>query len=455
MSKAPRRPEGEPVFRRRRGAGWTRREFLAASGGACAAFAAGCATNPVTKRAQLLLFSEDDEIRLDRQYAPHQISADFGVLQDRRLNAYIEEVGQSLGRVSHRPHMPYRFQGVNASYVNAYAFPGGTIAVTRAMLLELEDESQLAAVLGHELGHVNARHTAEQMTKSTLAGVLITGLAAVAAREDKNYGDLARGLGGVGSGLLLARYSREDEREADELGMTYAVRAGYPPSGMIGLMDILRRASKERPSVIERLFASHPMSEERYQRAQALASRADFAAAASAPPRRERYEDETVRLRPLKPVVNEIQKGDEAFAEGRVPAAADHYSAALVLAPEDYEALLKLSACRLAQRRPEDAAALAARAHAAYPEEPQALHARGRALIALNRYDEARADFEAYERRLPGNPQTTFYLGRCFEGLGRRAEAIACYRRFLEAGGEGEAAEHARRRLREWGAFPS
>jgi tetratricopeptide (TPR) repeat protein len=98
---------------------------------------------------------------------------------------------------------------------------------------------------------------------------------------------------------------------------------------------------------------------------------------------------------------------------------------------------------------------LAARAHAAYPEEPQALHARGRALIALNRYDEARADFEAYERRLPGNPQTTFYLGRCFEGLGRRAEAIACYRRFLEAGGEGEAAEHARRRLREWGAFPS
>ncbi len=434
---------------------WTRRRFLGAGWGVLAVLGAGCAANPVTNRRQLMFLSEDDEIRLDHQYAPHQFSADFGALQDDRLNAYIAEVGMALARVSHRPHMPYTFRGVNASYLNAYAFPGGSIAVTRALLLAIEDEAELAALLGHEIGHVNARHAAQRMTQVMVTGLVIVGLGAATGIKDQKHADLAMGLGEVGAGLLLARYSREDEREADKLGMLYAVKAGYPPSGMVGLMDLLRREANERPNAVERMFASHPMSEERYQTALQRAQRSDFAPMANAPRRRERYLDETACLRALKPVVDEIQKGDRFFSEKRVSEAADRYAAALSHAPNDYEALLKLSTSRLVQRRPAEAAALAEQALVVYPAEPRSLHARGRAQIELKRFDAALADFTEYERRLPGNPQTLFYLGRCCEGMGRRPEAIAYYRRFLEAGEEDENTAYARRRLREWGVLPS
>ena len=139
---------------------WSRREFLQISSLAAAGMVTGCATNPVTGRSQFMLVSEEQEIQMDQQHSPHQLSADYGVIQDKALNDYIESTGKRMATRTHRPQMPYRFNGVNATYVNAYAFPGGTIACTRGILLSLESEAELAALLGHELGHVNARHTA-------------------------------------------------------------------------------------------------------------------------------------------------------------------------------------------------------------------------------------------------------------------------------------------------------
>ena len=205
----------------------SRRRFLWLSSMAAAGFAAGCATNPVTGKSQLMLVSEDQEIQIDQQYSPYQFSADYGTTQDNGLNRYIDRTGKHVASGTHRTHMPYNFHVVNATYVNAYAFPGGTIACTRGILLSLENEAELAALLGHELGHVNARHTAEQMSKGMLTQTVVGGLSAVAGAAGAGYGSLASQLGQIGAGALLASYSPDNERQADALGLEYIVKSGY------------------------------------------------------------------------------------------------------------------------------------------------------------------------------------------------------------------------------------
>jgi predicted Zn-dependent protease len=247
--------------------GMTRRDFLLLTSLSAAGFVIGCATSPVTGEKQLMLVSEEQEIQIDKQNSPHQFSADYGTIQDEALNDYINRTGTKIAARTHRAHMPYSFRAVNANYVNAYAFPGGSIACTRGILLSLENEAELAALLGHELGHVNARHTAQQMSKGVLIQAVVGGLSALAGTQGAAYGQLASQLGMVGVGALLASYSRDNEREADALGMKYMFRGGYNPSGMVGLMDMLKGLSKSKPNIIELMFATHPMSKERYQTA--------------------------------------------------------------------------------------------------------------------------------------------------------------------------------------------
>ena len=146
--------------------GLNRRDFIRCSTLAAAGWMAGCATNPVTGKSQFMLISEQDELAVDRQHAPLQFSADYGLTQDRELSDYITRTGRQLVPGTHRPQLPYRFEVVNATYINAYAFPGGSIAATRGILLKIDNEAELASLLGHELGHVNARHTAEQLHRS-------------------------------------------------------------------------------------------------------------------------------------------------------------------------------------------------------------------------------------------------------------------------------------------------
>ena len=163
--------------------GITRRDFLWLSSMTAAGLMVGCATNPVTGKSQFMLISEDDEIKLDKQNSIIQFSADFGPVQDQNLNDYINRTGKNLAKQTHRPHLPYSFRGVNATYVNAYAFPGGSIAATRGILLALDNEAELAALLGHELGHVNARHTAQQMSKNVLTQAVVGSVSVLAGTQ--------------------------------------------------------------------------------------------------------------------------------------------------------------------------------------------------------------------------------------------------------------------------------
>jgi predicted Zn-dependent protease len=430
--------------------GVTRRRFMQLTGMAAAGVAAGCATNPVTGKSQFMMVSEQEEIQIDRQYSPMQFSDDFGPTQDTALNTYVNGVGRGIAARTHRPHMPYSFRVVNATYINAYAFPGGSIACTRGILLKLDNEAGLAALLGHELGHVNARHTAEQMSKGQLSSILVGGLSIIADVAAPGMGQVASSLGGFGAGAFLASYSRDNERQADALGTEYMVKAGYGPDGMVGLMEMLNSLNKTKPSSIELMFATHPMSDERYQTA-VNAVRTTYASSKGLPLHRERYMDQTARLRAIKGAIEEMQKGDKELGAKNFSQAESHYGAALKQAPNDYAGLVSMARCQLVQKKYGEGARYARQAKSSYPQEAQGFHLSGFAGLNLKEYESAYQDFQASYRLLPGNPNTIFFMGYAQEGLNHRPEAAREYSRYLQQVREGKYAQHAAARLREWG----
>ncbi|MFO7972652.1 MAG: M48 family metalloprotease, partial [Desulfobacterales bacterium] len=358
--------------------------------------------------------------------------------------------GKTLSARTHRPHMPYSFRGVNATYVNAYAFPGGSIAATRGILLALENEAQLAALLGHELGHVNARHTAEQMSKSTLINLFVGGIATVAGTQSSGLGSLASQLGMVGAGALLASYSRDNEREADALGLEYMVRAGYNANGFVGLMDMLKRTSKYKPSAIELMFATHPMSDERYRTA-VEAVHTQYRSSQSFPLYRERYMDHTAKLRKIKLTIETLQKGESLMAKGKFDDAEIHFLNALRQTPEDYAGLVMMSKCQLAQKQYAKAKSFAEKAKTVYPQEGQAYYLSGFAKIHQKEYASAYEEFNYYEKLLPGNPNILFFKGFSLEGMERVKESANEYYNYLQIVNQGKKAKYAYQRLVEWG----
>jgi predicted Zn-dependent protease len=429
----------------------SRREFLQLSSMAAAGLVASCATNPVTGRSQLMLVSEDKEIQIDKQNSPYQFSADYGTVQDKRLNDYIDRTGKNIAAQTHRKHMPYNFHVVNATYVNAYAFPGGTIACTRGILLSLDNEAELSALLGHELGHVNARHTAQQMSKGMLTQAVVGGLAVAAGTQGAGYGDLASQLGQFGAGALLASYSRDNEREADALGMEYMVRAGYSSQGMVGLMDVLRSMGKHKPSAIELMFSTHPMSDERYRTA-VETSDVKYKSTKSKPMYRERYMDNTAKLRSLKGAIDEIQKGQKEMAAKNFSAADIHLRKAIKLAPNDYTALVMMSKSQLVQKKWTVGRQYAEMAQKVYPAEAQAYHLSGFAKIQLKDFEGALEEFSSYDKKLPGNPNTIYFKGYAYEGMKRYPQAGREYQNYLKFTQQGDYARHAYQRLQEWQA---
>ena len=431
-----------------------RRDFLWLASVSTLGLVSGCAVNPVTGERQFMLMSESGEISLDQKHSPHQFSADYGEVQDSNLNSYLDRKGKDLAAITHRPDMPYSFRCVNATNVNAYAFPGGSIATTRGILLEMENEAELDALLGHEIAHVNARHTAARMSRAIMAQALLAGASLYLESQQEDYAAVAAGLGAVATGALLASYSRANEREADELGMQYMTDAGMNPQGMVGLMDVLQGVNSRKPSAIERMFSTHPMSQERYDTARYRAEN-EYAHAREFPVHRERYMDNTADLRRMRGAIEDMQEGEEHMGRQRFHEAEDSFSRALSQAPEDYAALVLMSKCQLALNRPQRARNFSDRAVRVYPQEAQAHHISGVAAMDLGRYDAALEGFRRYEDMLPGNPNTIFLKAVCLEGMGRKSDSAGEYERFLQSSGAGEKADYARKRLQEWGYMDS
>ena len=409
-----------------------------------------CAVNPVTGEKQFMMISKEQEIQIDKAQSPHQFSSDYGVYQNSKTNKYIKSVGKKLTANVHRPDMPYSFRCVNATYVNAYAFPGGSIAVTRGILLELDNEAQLAALLGHELGHVNARHSAQQMSKGTLASLVVGGLAIAAGSKSDAAGGIAQQLGMLGQGMLLSYYSRDNEREADSLGNEYMVKGGYSSKGFVGLMDMLNSMHKQKSSATSVLFSTHPMSSERYDTA-INKNNNQYKYSKNYPLNRDKYMDSIADLRKMKPAIKQMQEGDAFMMKKQYAEAEGSYKKAIKNAGNDYTAHVMMAKCLLIQKKPLKALKYTKNAKNLYPSEAQAYHLSGMANIKLKHFNKAYNQFEKYDNYLPGNPHITFFKGYSQEGMEKIESAADNYTKYLNAVQQGEYAQHAYSRLKKWG----
>ncbi|MGD2245754.1 MAG: M48 family metalloprotease [Candidatus Aminicenantes bacterium] len=246
------------------------RKFLAAP--LCIIFllTISCAINPVTGRQELSLISEQGEIALGEK-TDKQVRAQFGVYNDPALTAYVERIGKKLIPYTHRPHLPYHFAVLDTPVINAFAVPGGYIYVTRGILAMMNSEAELAAVLSHELGHVNARHSVRKMSQMILVQL---GLA-VGTALSKEFAKYS-GLAGIGIQLLFLKFSRDDERQADQLGVEYSRSGGYNPGPMVNFFHSLQALGDlSGGHSLPGFLSTHPLNSERIQNTKAMLREGD------------------------------------------------------------------------------------------------------------------------------------------------------------------------------------
>ncbi len=202
-----------------------------------------CAVNPATGRREISLVSESQEIAMGREADPAATEQFGGLYGDDELQQYVVDLGNRLAVISERPTLPWEFHLVDHELVNAFALPGGFIYITRGILAHMNSEAELAGVLGHEIGHVTARHSAGQITRAQLGTVALIGGAIFSETLRDNLGGAAAGLG-----LLMLKYGRDDESEADALGYRYVTRERIDPRG---ISDVMRMLQSTNPSAEE------------------------------------------------------------------------------------------------------------------------------------------------------------------------------------------------------------
>ena len=218
----------------------------------CAALAAGCAVNPATSKNQLMLVSESQEIEMGRQY-DSQVVETIGLYPDPAWQTYIQQLGARLAATSERPSLPWTFRVVNDPAVNAFALPGGFVYVTRGILAHLNSEAQLASVLGHEIGHITARHSAAEMSKQQLAGLGLA-IGSMASSDVARYA----GAANQALGVLFLKFSRDNESQADDLGLRYMGRANYDPREMSAVFVMLDQQAQGARGRLPEWLETHP-----------------------------------------------------------------------------------------------------------------------------------------------------------------------------------------------------
>lgn len=225
-----------------------------------------CATNPVSGKRELMLLSKDQEMQMGAESDP-QIVASYGLYQDANMQQFITTKGNLMGRISHLPKMKYEFKVLDSPVVNAFALPGGFVYFTRGIMAHFNNEAEFAGVLGHEIGHITARHSAKRYSRQMLAQVgLIAGM--VVSPEFGQFADVA----GQGLGLLFLKYGRDDESESDRLGVEYSTKIGYDAREMAGFFQTLKRLSDQGGGGgLPNFLSTHPDPADRFQKTTEMA----------------------------------------------------------------------------------------------------------------------------------------------------------------------------------------
>jgi predicted Zn-dependent protease len=452
-----------------------------------------CVVNPVTGKKELSFLSPEQEFQMGRSTYPSALWGDVGgggPYSDQALTSYLNGIVQNLRSVSHRPEVPTDFVIQNSSVPNAWALPGH-VAITRGLLTSLENEAQFAFVMGHEIGHVAARHQARQYTRSVLTGAVLGGGALVLG-EERGWLLSAASIGGT---LFLLKYSRDQELEADRLGVAYMSKAGYRPLEAVNAHERLIAAVNEysarmgkgtpEDNFLSELLSTHPRTEVRLEEVRQMA--------AQEPP--QKLKGDGVQAAPFNShlaSIRRIQQGyvhyDKALAAYRNkeflqaqneidaaigvdrnqppfhnlsgmiqlrtnrPADAEvSFRKALALNSNYQPAWRGLGALYLDEKRYQDAIPPLKRSLEIFPEDPVSNYTLGLGYFRLEQYQNAIAPLEVYRHAAPREPEINGMLGICYENTGDSQKAYESYTAQVEVAPDTDMGRYAAQRLQALG----
>ncbi|MBL1271632.1 MAG: M48 family metalloprotease [Oceanospirillales bacterium] len=400
----------------------------------------GCSVNPVTGERQLSLIGEGQELAMGaEQYTPTQQTQGGQFYIDPELTLYVREVGQKLAKVSDRPDLPYEFVVLNSSVPNAWALPGGKIAVNRGLLTKFDDEAQLASVLGHEIVHAAARHSVQRMQQGMLISAGVAGLGF--ALSDNEWAGLLMGGAAVGAQLALAQYGQGDELESDHYGIIYMKEAGYDPQAAVELQEIFLELSKgQQAGFVDGLFATHPPSAKRVRENSELVAEIGAGGYRGA----DVYKKKTATLRAVQPAYDAHDQAMELASNGDMSAALDKVNEAIKLLPR--EAMFYSLRGRIYQEQDkhDKASADFDKAVSLYPEMFMYRLHNGLSALKLNNLDKARENLSRANEVVPTSI-AFLRLGDIAVKENNLKEAVAYYSTAAES--TGAVAEEARQKL--------
>jgi beta-barrel assembly-enhancing protease len=403
----------------------------------------GCASNPVTGKRELNLVSEAQEIQIgQQQYAPARQSQGGDYITDPGVTNYVKQVGSRLAAVADRK-LPYDFVVINSSDLNAWALPGGKLAINRGLLVELKNEAELAAVLGHEIVHAAARHGAQQMEQGQLLqiGAAIASIGA-AAYGGSALGEMVGQGGMLGAQLVSAKFGRDDELEADTYGMKYMKAAGYDLQAAVALQELFVQKSQGRdPDRLSSLFASHPPSPERVAAnkrtmAELGGPGGDLGA--------DRYRAGIANLLKDAPAFAKYDQAIAAANKGDIASAKRLAGEAAKMAPREARFPGLQGELELHEKDAKGALPYLEKARSLDPNYFKPIALAGIAQYDLGNRSAAEPLLNQAMQLLPNGP-SAYYLGRIAEDNGNTAKAVEYYR--MVAGSKSKLGQEAQARL--------
>lgn len=443
---------------------------------------AGCAINPITGEKEFMIFSDQQEISFGKEADPDVRWQFGGVYDDSQLQNYVNSVGQKVAAVSDRNNIPYHFAIVDSSDINAFALPGGYVYITRGLLVRMDNEAELASVLGHEIGHVNARHSMKRM-QNTLGFSMALVILDQAAGGSQNYQEY-RGLIKTGSSVAFAvvslGYGRDDELEADSLGTKYAAKASYDPKGMVQLLELLKSLNEREPSSVEEFFMSHPKTSIRieavnkeipklppnpqgiinqseykskisnlvvaqkaydhYDKAEALRIKGSYSQALS------EY-NEALKIKKLSKPYRGI--GLVYYNQNKYDQAINEFKTALRLESGDVITYNYMGEAYMKLNRYDDASSAFKKAITLYENYDDAYANLGEIFYKQKQYPDAVKALEMATNLNPKHPRAYTTLGLAYEATGESQKAIEAYEQAINVAPKEDYTNTARQRLSE------
>lgn len=405
-----------------------------------------CTVNPVTNRREFSLLSESAEVRMGEEYYPIFTQVYYGEYPDANLQKYVQEVGDRLAKESHRPGLNYEFNVLNTSIPNAFALPGGKISITRGLLSILDSEDQLAGILGHEIGHVTARHSARRYSQTILAQTALAGAAYYLQQSDIKGSDFLIMGGAFGTQLLLLRYSRDNEREADELGIEYMTKAGYNPEAYSEVMEKFLQFYSNEPSRFEAIFSTHPLTSERVRDAKNIVNK-KHSDSTNKPYKISTFQNAMQTINRNSEAYSIFDKGVALFNENKYDKAKEKFEQSISLFNNDAlfhyylsNTEYKLNNIREAKRHSDAAVRL-------YPDFFFARALKGQIEYELKNYNEAIINLNAANRLIQNNPIVIFTLAKSFDGLNDLPRALENYKKVVELTEDEEIINYSNNRI--------